>query len=168
MQQKCSNFRSCRYLLFSLLPRKTHSSCVSFKYLFFFFVGFTGSCVSWVILSAVHTSCFLQGIFLHMVWVHFTAFGRCVSSCTGFSVVSILLAFEAPQWSQDILFDPLYTIAYLHFFGNVGLVECQDVGVGFYFSSPFLMIILFMFVNPPPVFLGLPTSLLLPTPTPYS
>ena len=82
-----------------------------------------------------------------MNWVFFTAFGTCISSSTDFLVVFIFLAFEAPQGSRDVLFDSLYTIAYLHLLGNVGLVECQDIGVGFFFSSPFLIIILFMFVT---------------------
>ena len=45
------------------------------------------------------------------------------------------------------MFDPLLTIADLHFLGNMELVECQDVGVGFDFSPPFLIVILLMFVT---------------------
>ena len=100
-----------------------------FKYLFFFFVGIARSCISRVILSAIHTFRFHQAIFLHMVRVLFTAFGTCVSSSIGFSVVSILLAFEAPQWSWDVLFNLFYTIAYLHLLENVG--------VEYYFSFSF-------------------------------
>ena len=59
-------------------------------------------------------------------------------------MVSIFLALEAPQGSWDVLFEPLYTIAYLHLLGNVGLFECQDVSVGFDFFYSF---ILFMFVT---------------------
>ena len=56
-----------------------------------------------------------------------------MSSSSGFLVVSILLAFEALQESWDVMFNPLNTIAYFHLLGIVGLVECQDVGVGFDF-----------------------------------
>ena len=69
----------------------------------------------------------------NMVWVLFIAFGTCVLSSTGFPMVSTFLAFEAPHGSWNILFDSLYTLDYLPLLGNVGLVECQDVGVGFYF-----------------------------------
>ena len=81
-------------------------------------------------------------------------------------MVSIILEFEASQGSCGLLFDLLYTIADLYPLENVGLVKSQDVGVGFDFSRPFLIVILFMFVTP--CFSELPTSLLLPTPTPYS
>ena len=120
------------------------------KYFFFFFVDFTRSCVSQVIFLALHTSRFLQAIFFLMVRVFFTAFGTCVSSSTGFPMVSIFLAFEEPQRKRDVPFDPLYTIAYLHLLGNVGFVEGQ-----YFFSFSYTYS---FYVCDPPVFPGLPTS----------
>ena len=63
---------------------------------------------------------------------------------------SILQTFEASQGRWDVLFDPLYTLAYLHFHGNMRLVECLDAGVGFDFFQLFLIIIIFKFLTPPP------------------
>ena len=65
-----------------------------------------------------------------MVQVLFITFRICLSSSTGFSVVSIFLAFEAPQESWDVLLNSLETIAYLHLLGSTGLIKCQDVSVG--------------------------------------
>ena len=45
-------------------------------------------------------------------------------------MVSIFLAFEAPQWSWDVLLNSLKTIANLHFVGSTGLIKCKDVSVG--------------------------------------
>ena len=133
LQQKHSCFRPSRSLLFSLLPEKTHSSCVSPQV--FSFVGFARSCVSWVILSAVCTSSFLQAIFLHMVWDFFIAFGTCMSTSKGFLVESIFLAFEAPQGSWDALFDPFLTISDLLFLGNVGLYGRFSFSICFLLAS---------------------------------
>ena len=44
--------------------------------------------------------------------------------------MSRFLKFEAPQGCWDILFNPLSTIVDFHFLGNIGLIKCQDVGVG--------------------------------------
>ena len=70
------------------------------NYFFFFLVNSTSSCVSRMILLAICTSNFFQAIFLCMVLVFFTTFGTCLSSSTGFPVVS---KFEAPQGSWDVL-----------------------------------------------------------------
>ena len=67
------------------------------KYFFFFFVNIAKSCIGQLILSAVCTSNLFQAIFLQVVQVLFTAFGTHQLSSTGFPVVSIFLAFEAPQ-----------------------------------------------------------------------
>ena len=66
------------------------------NYFLFFFVSIARSCVSRMLLSAVCTCNFFQAIFLHMVQVLFTT---CLSSSKSFSMVSIFLAFEAPQGS---------------------------------------------------------------------
>ena len=97
------------------------------NYLFFSFVKNARSCVSRMILSAVYTCNFFQAIFLHVLCVLFNAFGTCLSSSTGFPVVSIFLAFEAPQGSWDVLLNSLKTIAVL---GSTVLIKCQDVSVG--------------------------------------
>ena len=95
--------------------QKKHISLVfRLKYFLFFFVNIARSCVSWMILSAVCTCNFLQAIFLHVVRVLFTAFRTCLMTSTGFPVVSIFLAFEAPQGNWGVLLDSLKTIADLH------------------------------------------------------
>ena len=81
-----------------------------------------------MILSAVGTSNFLQTILLQVVLVLFIAFRTCLSSFTGFSVVSIFLAFEALQGRWDVLLDTLKKID-IHLFGSTGLIKCQDVSV---------------------------------------
>ena len=91
---------------------------------FFFLVNSTRSCVSRMIVLAVCTSNFFYTIFLCMVLVLFTAFGACLSSSTGFPVVSKFLIFEAPQGSWDILLNSLKTIADLHLFWSLGLIKC--------------------------------------------
>ena len=115
------------------------------NYFLFFFVNNARSCVSWMILSAVCISNFFQAIFLHVVGVLFPAFGTCMSSSTDFPVVSIFLAFEAPQGSWDILLDSLKTITNLHLLGSMRLIKCQDVSVH---PLPFLMVFLLIFVTP--------------------
>ena len=45
-------------------------------------------------------------------------------------MVSIFLAFEAPQEHWDVLLNSLKTIADLHLLGSMGLIKCQDVSVG--------------------------------------
>ena len=45
-------------------------------------------------------------------------------------MVSIFLAFEAPQGSWGVLLNSLKIIADLHLLGNTGLIKCQDVSVG--------------------------------------
>ena len=100
------------------------------SYFLFFFVNIARSCISWMILLAVCTSNFLQAIFLHMVWVLFTAFGTCLSPSTSFPVMFIFLAFEASQGCWDILLNSLKTIADLHFLGSIGRIKYQDVSVG--------------------------------------
>ena len=81
------------------------------NYFFFFLVNSTSSCVSRIILLAVCTCNFFQAIFLCMVRVIFAAFGTCLSSSTGFPVVSKFLTLEAPQGSWDVLLNSLKTIA---------------------------------------------------------
>ena len=124
VQQRRSYFLPCSSQQFSLLPGRTHFSYV------FFFVNIARSYVSQMILSAVCTSNFFQAIFLHVVWVLFTVFGACLSSSTGFPVVSIFLALEALQRSWDILLNSLKTIANLHLLGSTELIKSQDVSVG--------------------------------------
>ena len=65
-----------------------------------------------------------------MVRALFIAFDTCLSSSTGFPVVSVFLTFEAPQGNRDVLLKSLKTIADLHLLGRVELVKCQDVRVG--------------------------------------
>ena len=101
------------------------------NYFLFFFVNNARSCVSWMILSAICTSNFFQAIFLHVAWVLFTTFRTCLSSSTGFSEVSIFLAFEAPQGSWDIMLNSLKTIADLHLLGNMSGCKCWS---GFIFA----------------------------------
>ena len=96
------------------------------KYFLFFSVSIARPCVSQMILLAVCTSNFFQAIFLHVVQVLCT----CLSSSTDFPVVSIFLAFEAPQENWDVLLNSLKTIADLHLLGSMGLIKCQDVSVG--------------------------------------
>ena len=131
MQQRCSCFLPYRFLQFSLFPARTHSSCVSLQVIkFSFFIDIIRFCVSQLILSAVRTSNFLQAIFLHMVQVFSPALGICLLSSTGFPVLSIFWAFEAPQGWWDVMLNSLKTIAYLHLLGSMRLVKCQDVSVG--------------------------------------
>ena len=94
------------------------------NFFFFFLVNSTSSCVSRMILWAVCTSNFFQAIFLCMVRVFFIAFGTCLSSSTGFPVVSRFLTFEAPERSWDILLNSLKTIADLHLFWSSRLIKC--------------------------------------------
>ena len=108
VQQRHSCFLLCRSLQFSLLPRRTHSSCISPQVFPFLFVNIARSCVSRMILSAVCSLNFHQAIFLQVVQVLFTAFGTCLLSSTGFPVAFIFLAFETlwvlectTQLSQD-------------------------------------------------------------------
>ena len=96
------------------------------NYFLFFFVNN----VSRMILLAVCTSNFFKTIFFHVVRIFFTAFHTCLSSSTGFPVVSIFLAFEASQESWDVLLNSLKTIADLHLLGSTRLIKCQDVSVG--------------------------------------
>ena len=62
--------------------------------------------------------------------------------------MSIFLAFEAPQGCWDIFFNPLEAVADLHFFGNIGLIICQDVGVGLYLLTTLSDCNSLMFVAP--------------------
>ena len=64
---------------------------------YFFWKTVQSSCLSRMILLAVCTSNFFQAIFLCLFRVLFTAFGTCLSSSTGFPVVSEFLTFEAPS-----------------------------------------------------------------------
>ena len=100
------------------------------KYFLFFLINIAWSYVSQMILSAVCTSNFFQAIFLQVVRVVFTTFGTCLSSSTGFPVLSIFLAFEAPQDRCDLVLNILKTIADLHLLGSTGLIKCEDVSVG--------------------------------------
>ena len=88
------------------------------NYFFFFLVISTISCMSRMVLLAVCTSNFFQAIFLCMVRVLFTAFGTCLSSSTGFPVVSKFLTFKAPQGRWDVLLNSLKIIADLLEFGT--------------------------------------------------
>ena len=45
-------------------------------------------------------------------------------------MMSIFLTFEARKGCWDILFNPLETITAFHFFGNMRLIKCQNLGVG--------------------------------------
>ena len=78
VQQRHSHFLLCRSQQFSLLPGKTHLSCVLPQVFHFLFVNIARPSISQMILSAVCTSYFFQAIFLHMVQVLFTTFGTCV------------------------------------------------------------------------------------------
>ena len=49
--------------------------------------------------------------------------------------MSIFLTFEAPRGSWDILFNPLEAIADFYFFGNIGLIKCQDMCISLDFLS---------------------------------
>ena len=69
-------------------------------------------------------------IFLQVVWDLFPAFRTFLSSSTGFLVLSIFWASEAPQERRDLVFDYLKTIADPPFLGSIGLIKCQDVSVG--------------------------------------
>ena len=102
-----------------------HISLVfNLNYFFFFLVNSTRSCVSQMILSAVCTCDFFHAILLNVVRVLLTAFGTCLSSSTGFPVVSIFWAFEVPQGSWDVLLNSLKTIADLRLVGSTGLIKC--------------------------------------------
>ena len=90
---------------------------------FLFLVNRTRSCVIRMLLSAVCTGYFFHTIILNVVRVLFTAFGTCLSSSTGFAVVSIFLAFEALQGSWDVLLNSLKIIANLHLVESAGLIE---------------------------------------------
>ena len=101
------------------------------KYFLFIFVDIARSYVSRMIFSAVCTSIFFfKQSFLQVFSVLFTAFGTCMSSSTAFPVVSIFLAFEAPQGSWDVLLDSLKTITDLLLLGSTGLIKCQGVSIG--------------------------------------
>ena len=117
-------------------------------YFFFFFISNARSWVSRMILSAVCTCNFFQEILLHVFRVLFTAFRKCLSSSTGFLVVIIFLAFEAPQGSCDVLLNSIKTKTDLHLVGSTGLIKCWDVSVGLDWLFAFLMEIIFIFVTP--------------------
>ena len=141
------------------------------KYFFFFFVNITRSCVTRMILSAVCASNFFQAIFFHVVRVLFTTFGTCLCFFTGFLVVSIFLAFEAPQECWDVLLNPLKTIADFHLLGSTGLLKFQNVSVSldsfFAFSngnSPYDCKSLFSKVGAIPSSVANANSILLITP----
>ena len=72
-------------------------------------------------------------IFIHVVRVVFAALGTCLSSSAGFPIVSIFLAFKASKRWWDVLLNPLETITDLHFLKNMGLIESQDICIGFDF-----------------------------------
>ena len=117
------------------------------KYFLFSFVNIARSWVSRMTL-VVCTSNLFQAIFLHVIRVFFTAFGTCLSSSTGFPLVSTFLAFEAPHGRWDALLDSLKKIAYLYLLRNMGLIRCQDVSIGLDSFFAFLMEILLIFVTP--------------------
>ena len=161
IQWRHSYFHPCWPLIFSLLPGKMHSSCVSPQVFLFLF------CRLHKILPKPGDFVGSSHIYFPSSSLHPYGLGPCVLSPTGFLVVSIFLVFEALQGSWDVLFDPLYTIADFHL-GHVELVECQDVGVGFDFFFSFSNNYSFNVVVGIPEKTGLPTSLLLPMSTPYS
>ena len=98
------------------------------KYFLLVFVKVARCCVSQMIL-AVCTLNLFKALFLQVVRVLFTTFVTCMSSSTDFPVVSIFLAFEAPQWCWNTLLNSLKTIANLYLLRSMGLVKCQDVSV---------------------------------------
>ena len=49
--------------------------------------------------------------------------------------MSTFLTFEASLECWDILFNPLEVVADLHFFGYMGLIKSQDVGVDLYLPT---------------------------------
>ena len=94
------------------------------KYFIFLFVNIAKSYVS----RLISVVCFKQS---SSKWSGSISpyFAR-LSSSTGFPVVFIFWAFEAPQGHWNILLNPLKTIAHLYLFGSMGLIKCQDVIVG--------------------------------------
>ena len=124
VQQKRSCFLPCSSLQFSLLPGKTHYSCVSPQLFLFHFckqrkimyklddlVGsFKQSSSTWsgsFSLHLAHVCCPLQvSLWCPYFW-HLKHLG-----------------------SWDILLNSLKTIADLHLLGSMRLIKCQDVSVG--------------------------------------
>ena len=100
-----------------------------FKYFLYFFVNITRSCQSRIILLTVYTSNFFQAIFLHVVWVLFTAFGMCVSSSTGFLVMPIFTAFKTPHGCWDVVLESLKIIVDLNSL-STELIKYRDISVG--------------------------------------
>ena len=132
VQQRRSCFRPGRSLQFSLLTERTHSSCVSPQLYPFRF------CKQRKILRKpddllgnLHNE-FLSSNFPPRGPGPFHRICTCMSSSTGFRVVSIFWAFEAPQESWDVLLDSLKTIADIHLFGCTELIKYQDVSVYVY------------------------------------
>ena len=110
-------------LLFSLLPGSLHSLCALFVIFAFLF----HKCQ--MVSLAVWTLS-LSTLPLYSLGPFHTARCPCQSSPASLPVISIFLTFEASQRCWDILFNPLKTVANLHFFENMGLIKYQDVGVG--------------------------------------
>ena len=92
------------------------TSSISFS--FFVFVKTLGW--SYDLIGCLHID-FTSRNLPSIVRVLFTAFGTCLSSSTGFSVVSTFLAFKAPRGRWDVLLDSLKTIADLHLLGRTEL-----------------------------------------------
>ena len=125
VQQWRRSFCQCSSQQFSLLPGRTYSSCVSPQLFPLLFCKILHKPDDFVCIFN-----FFQAIILYMVWVLFTTFGACLSSSTRLSVMSIFLAFKAPQGSWNVLLNSLITIADFYLPRNMGMVKCRDVSVG--------------------------------------
>ena len=94
------------------------------------FIDATISWVSRIVLSAVWTFHFIWTLFLGVVWVHFSALCTCQSSSESLPVMSIFFYIWSISRLLWYIVPPLEAVADVHFFGNMGLIECQNVGVG--------------------------------------
>ena len=122
-QQRCSFFLPCRSQLFSFRPERTQFSGVLPQVLPFLFMNIAWCCLCRMILSGVCTSNILQAIFLHMARALFIASSTYVSSSAGFPVMSLFLAFEAPQVHGYELLNSFKTIADLPLLRRIWLIN---------------------------------------------
>ena len=132
VQQRHKCFLPCKtWLFFLFLGSLCSSWALLVIFLFLFYIHYR-------ILNKPSDLVSSLDIFLHLNTLPTYVLGLFAALCTcqlffaRLPAIFIFLTFEASQGCWDILFNPLGTVADLHFFGNTGLIKCQDVGVGLY------------------------------------
>ena len=81
----------------------------------------------WEVLTTVWSLSFILTIFLHMVWVFFTTPSTCLTSSPSLPVVTIFLAFKAPQGCRDVLIHHLISISNSYFLEYFRVTEIHNV-----------------------------------------